>query len=356
MRKQSTTKFSTLASIAIALCFVVFSPVAYAGAPLSNSGANTAYQDPTHQDSKWLALKNAFRYRSGIQLGQGKGAKTHPFVASAPLALTSAPSSYELTISNAVPTTFEPGDRCYSCGHINFTGTYASYDDSRTSYYAPGFFDLCGPGAADNALWYWPNPPNLINLWTYDQWDSVGTTWNGTDVDNISRMRGYMMDLAWDIHAPTWSASGMMNAQSRANAVMLQVVRDGLNWEASGENSSNWQNYFYVVAWWNQYSKTTFHSDVVADIYYSHVPVIAEVNARLMPNWPNTGGLTRHYITIIGYNDSNGTYQYTDTCANITGCGSNKNGGVTSVSQSQMWNAITSVPVDQSTGDGGWVW
>jgi hypothetical protein len=171
-------------------------------------------------------------------------------------------------------------------------------------------------------------------------------------------MRGYMMKLGWQIHAPSWAsgAYGMMNAQPRSSAVWLQVVRDGMNWEASGENSSDWSNYFYVVTWWNQVSENDFHNQVVQDIATSNVPVVAEVNAQMMPNWTNYGGRTNHYITIIGYDDNLGQYYYTDTCAHSTNCGSNYDGLVHTVPQSQMWSAITNIPVNQSTGDGGWVW
>jgi len=51
---------------------------------------------------------------------------------------------------------------------------------------------------------------------------------------------------------------------------------------------------------------------------------------------------------------------YLDTCGQVTGCGSKTNAGVQMVPQSQLWAAITSIPVNKSTaynaGDGGWVW
>ncbi len=58
-----------------------------------------------------------------------------------------------------------------------------------------------------------------------------------------------------------------------------------------------------------------------------------------------------------------GMYTYTDTCGASTLCngtGYGNDGGYNTVSQATMWNAITSIPVNQSTapsaGDGGWVW
>jgi hypothetical protein len=44
-----------------------------------------------------------------------------------------------------------------------------------------------------------------------------------------------------------------------------------------------------------------------------------------------------HYVAIIGYNNTNSTYTYLDTCG--TECGSNGYGLFT-VSQSQLYNGI----------------
>jgi hypothetical protein len=43
------------------------------------------------------------------------------------------------------------------------------------------------------------------------------------------------------------------------------------------------------------------------------VPVVAEVNALLMPNWPSAPGRVNHFIIIISYDNNAGTYKYTDT-------------------------------------------
>lgn len=174
-------------------------------------------------------------------------------------------------------------------------------------------------------------------------------------------MRGYMTYLAWDTQWPGWPHRGMMdNSTYPSYGVTLYGMQDGLNWEASGRNTSTWSNYFYAIQWWNSASASTLHSDIVTDIYTSNVPVVAEVNAQLMPNWVNHGGNTHHFITIVGYDNTQGIYYYTDTCAQSTTCGSLHDGTINTVSQSTMWSAITSIPVNQSTapsaGDGGWVW
>lgn len=102
---------------------------------------------------------------------------------------------------------------------------------------------------------------------------------------------------------------------------------------------------------------------MVSDVYSSNVPVVAEVNANMLPNW-NVSGMNRHYITILGYDDTAGTYTYTDTCGSSTGCngtGHGSDGGPHTVNQTTMWNAIvnippTPVPGDPTQGDGGYIW
>ncbi len=202
----------------------------------------------------------------------------------------------------------------------------------------------------------------MNNSGVVDPKTGTSTTWNGQDIDGTYRMRGYLTHLAWQIQAPSWSQKGMME-QYAGGGVTLQTERDALNWEASGENPNNWQYYFYVVVWWNSATSGDFYNDVQGDVGTSNVGLTVEVNAQMMPNWPHNGGRTNHLIAVIGWNDlvhnadgSYGVYYYTDTCANSTSCGSNTDGGVQTVPYDTMWNAITNIPVNQSTGDGGWDW
>lgn len=281
------------------------------------------------------------------------------------------PCSHELVLDNAVPTTWEPGDGAagysYNFGWgQNHQGT-PSYDDAEPNpktYLDTNFFDLCGPGAADVALYYWPAPANYANYANVvDPQTGVSTTWDGKDpYDQTYRMRGYDVHLAWQIQAPGWTQPGMME-QYAGGGVTLQTEAQAMNWEASGESTQYWQNYFYDVVWWNNSSPSTFYGNVQYDTDDQNVPVVAEVNALMMPNWPNKSGSIHHLITIIGYNDlvhnqdgTYGIYYYTDTCGNSTQCGSNNDGQVNTAPYDTMWNAITNIPVNQNTGDGGYVW
>lgn len=195
-----------------------------------------------------------------------------------------------------------------------------------------------------------------MNTYATDPWNGTRTYWAGKDVDGVYRLRGYTVDLAWNIKAPNWSTAGLM--QGGTGTGTAEMV-DGLNWEASGENTSTWQNYYYTeVAHGNS---TSFHNDVVFDIGTNSVPVVPVLNANAgLPNWDPNGGPTGHYITIVGYNDTTGEYAYLDTCGWSTDCNpwgsgnpsdpsSNWDGGVHVTSQSNVWNAV-------NNWGGYWTW
>ncbi len=363
-----------------------------AASPASSPAASPTVRlrEPVKQNPTWVAAKYSFRVFSGINPNLPiKGQKISPFVlpisplkcptpvansaAPNPLCGSTPPTAYTLTQDTYNKNTWEPSDGT----EPNSPGG-SSADDLGDAYNSniPGvpsnkdFYDLCGPGATDIALDFWPAPPNLLENVTddpdydkavnYTRSINLQTYWNGT------RMRGYMTYLAWQTQAPTWPTAGMMDTSTYpSNGVTEYDIQDALNWEASGHNVSTWQNYFYLITWWNKSSASGLNQDVVTDVANSHVPVVAEVNAAMLPNWVDHGpGLVKHQIAIIGYDNIKGTYTYVDTCANFTKCNVetnpiNENNWHT-VPQSTMWQAIIAVPVNTSPlpqyGDGGWVW
>jgi hypothetical protein len=114
-------------------------------------------------------------------------------------------------------------------------------------------------------------------------------------------------------------------------------MRDTLNWEASG-HAGNWSTYYYTALWYNQVSQSQLLTYVQNDVGINHVPAVVDINAQRLPNWHNNGGVTSHWIAIIGYS-STSTYTYIDTC----GVGCNNNGsanGVYTVSQSTLYTAM----------------
>ena len=387
MDKTCTTKLVLLVSLLIAVCIAAFAPTAYAAAPgigigtLQPEGISNTRGGIT-QDPTWLAKKRAHLVVSGLQQNQPKGTKANPHTLSQPYSLATAPAALTLTYQFTGPV-FEPGDGDtpnYGAGTPSTDDAsqaygYSYYNPSLAQYNCAYFYcdmvRLCGPGATDTALWYWPAPNNSMNTNnvtdsapTHQGYNAVTTTWNGTDsYDGVYRMRGYMAYLAWKMQVPTWETGMQDQTNYPTAASTLWKIQRALNWESSGNNQSTWVGYFYVNEWWNQHVSSDFHNDVVTDISGSSVPVVAEVNAGKLPNWNLPNQQINHFITIIGYNDTNNTYTYLDTCGVSTRCNSGSggsDGGIHTVLQNVMWTAITSVPVntaDNATGgDGGWVW
>ena len=284
------------------------------------------------QDAGWLARKRAFEVSRPRFPGDTAPSCGSPCAA--------YPSAYLLDTSY-VQNTFEPPK-------VGTDAAGQSYSDHNMS-------KLCGPGAAANALWYWglASTPD-VRVTATDTANGVTTTWDA------AHDRAYIAYLAWQAVIPGWEHPGMMDDHDPSQGVTLYGMRDGLNWEAARHNTGDFHEYFYTVTWWNQSSAAEFHHQVQDDLASAHVPVVAEVSARLLPNWAPAGNTIYHFITIVGYDDVHGTYQYTDSCGASTGCGSLHDGGVNTVSQTQMWAAITAIPVNTSpaynAGDGGYIW
>lgn len=372
-----------------------FSPAAYASAPGPNTppsgqSSSTATIPGTGgyvlRDPTWVAEKNAFEVYSGFRANPKTGSvkglqQSGPYIIRphtvGPRTVCcggSAPPSYELPLNNPVPGTWEPGGGCTS----NYgTGTsedddygvnYCVYTYNKNSSYATygdhDFFNLCGPGAADVALWYWPYPDNLLGSLQVTDTSTVlrpaiTTSWKS------ERMRAYMAYLAWQIGWPSnanpnLGHRGMMDdSWYPSYGTTLYGMVDALNWEETNQTTLNG---FYALQWYTSASQSVLDDDVVSDTYGSGVPVVAEVDADYLPNWYDPGTVY-HFITIIGYDNNAGIYYYTDTCGRSTNCNWTKyatDGAVHTIPQSQMWQAITAVTLNKGTepweGDGGWVW
>lgn len=295
---------------------------------------STATSAPSSQDAAWVAAKLAFTVTR----------PTPPGSAMASPACAGPCASYPAAAvldTHVIQNTLEPP----------VMGT----DAAGQPYVDHNMSRLCGAGAVANTLYFWGKGPATATPATrVDPSNGVATYWT-TDHN-----RAYLLSLAWETVIPGWPHAGLMDAHDPSWGVTLYGVRDGLNWEASNHNASAWQTYFYTLVWWNQSSAETFHQHVRDDIANAHVPVVAEVNARQLPNWSPQGKPIRHFITVVGYDDTNGIYYYTDSCGKSTGCGALSDGGVLTVPQGRLWEAISAIPVNTSTadgaGDGGYVW
>ena len=311
--------------------FLLYSVIAAAHA---DAPTDTPMPAPSRQDASWVAAQLAFRVAR----------PTPPGSALAPPACAGPCAHYpaaDVLATGVIQQTLEPPN----------VGT----DAAGHAYADPNMIKLCGPGAVANALALWGNGPSAVSAATFvDPANGIATSWT-TDHN-----RAALLALAWETAIPGWPHAGLMDTHNPSWGVTLYGVRDGLNWEASRHDARAWQTYFYTLVWWTQSSAGQFHQQVRDDIANAHVPVVAEVNARLLPTWPPQGQAIHHLITVVGYDDTQGLYYYTDTCGHSTGCGALSDGGVHTVPQGQLWAAISAIPVNTSTaysaGDGGYVW
>lgn len=222
-------------------------------------------------------------------------------------------------------------------------------DDAAKSYTDNNYWNFCGPGATAVVLWYWPAGNAFVTgipTAAYSEPNPAlathaTTTWAATD--SVSNGRGAIMYLAENElptpDASSWAWPGVINwASSYPNdGTPVNRIRDALNWEISGHASVTAP---YV---WTLYSagltQAALHADVQRDIAGQGVPLVANVATSSgryhLPNWGKRGSVN-HSITIIGYDDTAGTYTYIDTC----GPGCNNTGaaaGVYTVTQKGLW-------------------
>jgi hypothetical protein len=278
-----------------------------------------------------------------------------------------APASYQLATAANLQAA-EPG-----------AGVKANYpladasDDAGSAYWDPYYATLCGPGAVAVALSYWPTAPGQADRVSIADpllaW-APSTSWSDRDADGVYRGRGSIMRLAFQVRPPGWSQGGMLpqsyTQSGQKGGATLQVVRDALNWEASGERARAWQGYFYTTQWNSayydrrQYPNNLYealHADIVTDIALHRVPVIVEITAAYLPNWRDTNPVN-HFVAITGYDDTTGTYTYLDTCKVYTGCngGGVDAPGLHTIDQLQLGQAVANITTNETSGDGGWVW
>lgn len=248
-----------------------------------------------------------------------------------------------------VRTTLEPGGE--------------GYDSDGTTYQNTNFWMLCGPGAIANTMYYWGIPTrNQGRVTITDPQNGVRVTFDD------SNGRAYIMYLGYQMHPTGWTRDGMIDHDHYPSLGVTQYTMvDALNWEASGHDPVHWHHYFYRLRWWNDpgMSPATLYHDAQRDIGGKGVPMVAEVDANLLPNWPG-GHRVNHQIAIIGYDrhavaddGTTGVYYYVDSCGSSTLCGATDEQKVFSLSFARLWKAITGVPVNRSHdprgGDGGWI-
>ncbi len=318
---------------ALVLSVIVAQPSS-AGSPTGNSTGGVLPPDPgSRQDQALVIAKEQGRVR------------VHPDgrveILATPLA-TSYPSASTLDTS-WTGKVWEPQG----------SGT----DDASSKYTDNNYWNFCGPGATAVTLWYWTTygQPFVTGIATQPYTEpnaslsiKATTTWNATD--GVSNGRGAIMYFA-EKELPTpggtplpWHYPGVIDWTSSYpnDGTPVDRIRDALNWEISGETSQSLTSVTGPYVWTPYTSSLTqsaLLSVVQRDVYGLKAPLVANVATSSgrynLPNWGKRGSVN-HSITIVGYDDSKGTYTYIDTC----GPGCNNSGaaaGVYTVSQKTLW-------------------
>lgn len=215
----------------------------------------------------------------------------------------------------------------------------SSGKDAKGYSYVDGLFGLfCGPGAATVSLDYWSNVnTRAVGLHAYSTPNT--TTWWGDSNPGGLKDTAYLMYLATQVKPPSYVSPGMMTWAGNNTTTYLQDLVDAMNWESSN-HSSTWQsNPFYLIV--SNPSLSQIQTDVAKDIYNNGIPPVVLVNDAYLPDWANSPYKGHgHYVSIIGYNNSAGTFTYEETCGPAT-CGTSAYGQHT-ISQQQLLNGITS--------------
>ena len=255
----------------------------------------------------------------------------------------------------------------WSSNHPVWEPQGSGTDDTGASYKDSNYWNFCGPGATTVTLGFWPNGNTFVTGIARQPYTEPNpslsihatTTWGA--VDTVSSGRGAIMYLAEnilptpDVGAWTWPGVIDWSQAYPYDGTPVNRIRDALNWVISGQTSVSAP---YI---WTQYAQAGTASMIVSGIETDlngantaasgqPMPVVANVRTASgryhLPNWSNKLGVN-HSITIIGYDNGQGTFTYADTC----GPGCNNTGaaaGVYTVSQSTMVALLAAEPA----GDG----
>jgi hypothetical protein len=252
--------------------------------------------------------------------------------------------------------------------------------DSKGNRYSNlSYWNLCGPGAATVALYYWQQltgQPDVTGTAGYfldpyasegAAWPSpgptvaasggkrVGTYWSGSDRVSgfTAHARGFIMYMAMVSQPGTWNATGIaVFANSNGDALYptrgasRTNIQAGLDWEISGHDPANWADAWYAgVSRADPGLARDLQAAVTLDVGRDGVPVVVALDTYDLPNW-QAGAATphiRHSVTIVGYDNAANppTYTYLDTCGrSCNSRGGNQNGQIHVIAQSQMVAAI----------------
>ena len=241
-------------------------------------------------------------------------------------------------------------------------GSWFDGDPGINGWYTDNnYFNECTDGAAAVAMRYWQSKygfPNVSGMAgyakePYTSWpagyptfrsQSVGSYFAGTSIFDgyTANARGYIQYLSMKVSTPGLAHPGIdeyFNPTTGAQEYRQQGGTPSKLIAALNEESR--QTFWAWVPWSTQYLATVLRNHVGTDIA-SGLPVIVMVDASLLPNWTGEAqGLVQHAVSIVGYNDSSGTYTYLDSCGTVCNPrAGNQNGGIYTISQTTMANAM----------------
>jgi hypothetical protein len=253
-------------------------------------------------------------------------------------------------------------------------------DEKGNRYSDLSYWNLCSPGAATVALYYWQQlvgRPNVTGTAGYFldpyaaagvAWPSpgptvarsssgarLGTYWSARDTLSgyVANGRGFIMFMAMNVQPRGWLATGIDTfstpgggAQYPTRGASPRGIGVALNWEIAAPDAASWADTWYAYVTKGDPTLARDLAEAVRmDVGRDHVAVVAAVDTRELPNWQAGSATphTRHAIAIVGYNDaaSPPTYTYLDTCGRgCNGRAGNTNGGTHTVSQVAMVQAL----------------
>ena len=272
-------------------------------------------------------------------------------------------SSGRVTISPSAPTT--PAYATAKSLPTSWSGLIqeppkTGRDDRGVAYTDNNYILFCGPGTGTVILYYWPASSGEVKSrsGTFREPVNVGanryagTYWKAQDAAGYGRgMIAYLAEVEWpapDKGLSWWSRPGVMRWSSHP-ATYVENLVDAINWEASGHTRLD---YFYVIVHASDLTAAALLDHVHADIGMG-VPVVIAARTsdgtNSLPFWKvkSKKSAGNHFVTVLGYDDSAGTYTVMDTCG-LTCNDRNVRAGVKTMSQQALYALIAA----ESDNDG----
>jgi hypothetical protein len=229
------------------------------------------------------------------------------------------------------------------------TGT----DDKGNAYTDYNYSLFCGAGTGAVVLYYWQathgavttksgtfaEPVNLgANRYSSTYWSAQGSGGYGRG------MILYLAEQEWptpDQGLSWWAQPGIMTWSAHPPSTDVKNLIDAINWEASGRTNLS---YFYIAVTASALTAAALDDHVHSDISMGVPVVIAARTAdgtSSLPFWnvKSRSSAVNHFVTVVGYDDTDSTYAVMDTCG-VTCNDQNTRAGVRNISKAALFALI----------------